>query len=113
MKTILIANDDADLVKIIQLRLRKAGYETVTAATGQEAVDMAKQHRPAAIVMDYHMPVFSGAEACKRIKNDSELTQIPILLLTASLNVSQIQTVNADDYIEIVDLIEKIKKWTR
>src|SRR5689334_6165538 len=112
VKKVLIANDEPDLINVIKFRLRKTGYEIFVAANGQETVDLAKKHKPDVIVMDYHMPILNGAEACQQIKSDPELKAIPILLLTSSLNVSEIQTVNADDYIQIVDLIEKIKKWT-
>lgn len=112
-KKILIVNDDPDIVKVVTARLKKLNYELMVATDGQQAVDLAQQYQPDLIVMDYHLPILNGMEAIRIIKKDEQLKNIPVLLLTASLNVSEIKAVEADDYIEMVDLIEKIKKWTK
>jgi CheY-like chemotaxis protein len=60
--------------------------------------------------MDYHMPFFNGAEVSQQIKLDLRLQTIPVLFLTASLSISGIQAVRANDFIDIVHLADKIKK---
>lgn len=110
-KKVLIANDNPDIIKVIQAKLKNE-YEIIVAVNGQEVLDLAKKNIPNVIVMDYHMPVMNGEEASKRLKADPELQNIPILLLTASLNISRIQVMGVDDYIDILQLMNKIKKWT-
>ena len=68
---------------MIQLKLKERKHEVLLAANGAEGVAMARKHRPDLILMDIEMPVMSGYEAVKYIKEDSDLAHIPIFMLTA------------------------------
>lgn len=81
-KKILIVDDEADVLKVLEKRLMTAGFSVVKASNGRDAVAMAKIERPALIVLDVNMPVMDGSEAGQIIKNDPEMKHIPIIYLT-------------------------------
>ncbi|MFA5335787.1 MAG: response regulator [Candidatus Omnitrophota bacterium] len=83
-KTILIVDDEADLVKVTAFRLKSLGYNVVTGANGQEALDLMKEKRPDLVLLDMRLPVMDGRDACKTIKADPGLKDIPIVMFTAS-----------------------------
>jgi two-component system cell cycle response regulator DivK len=80
---ILVADDDADNRRIMQLALSAAGYDVRLARDGREAISSAENDRPDLIVMDLSMPVLSGWEAVKLLKADPALSGIPVLAYTA------------------------------
>ena len=82
-KTILVADDESHILHVVSLKLRNAGYRVLTAHDGQEALEAAQQERPDLIITDYHMPQLSGLELCRRLKQDTSLPQIPVIMLTA------------------------------
>jgi CheY-like chemotaxis protein len=69
-KTILVADDESHILSVVSLKLRNAGYRVLTAADGQEALDVALHERPDLLITDYHMPQLSGLELCRRLKQD-------------------------------------------
>ncbi|HYH80062.1 MAG TPA: response regulator [Longimicrobium sp.] len=82
-KTVLLADDHEDNRLALQMMLERAGYRTLGAHDGQEAVDLALEHRPDLIVMDLAMPVMDGREANFALKADARTRDIPVLMLTA------------------------------
>jgi CheY-like chemotaxis protein len=80
---ILVADDDANLRKILCLFLRSAGYETVEAANGREALTLARSQRPDGVLMDVMMPLLDGFTVCKLVKDDPETRRIPVVICTA------------------------------
>src|ERR671921_777912 len=82
-KTILVADDESHILNVVSLKLRNAGFRVLTAHDGQEALDLAQQERPDLIITDYHMPLLSGLELCRRLKQDPATTNIPAIMLTA------------------------------
>jgi two-component system cell cycle response regulator DivK len=82
-KTVLLADDHEDNRAALQLMLEKAGYRTLGARHGQEAVEMALAHRPDLIVMDLAMPVLDGRAATHALKADARTRGIPVVMLTA------------------------------
>ncbi|MEK7812130.1 MAG: response regulator [Candidatus Desantisbacteria bacterium] len=82
-KKVLIADDEFHIRRIVADKISKAGHIVFTAENGQEAVDIAKKEKPDIILMDLMMPVLSGIEAIKILKQDSDMANIPILVLTA------------------------------
>ncbi|MBN2323891.1 MAG: response regulator [Spirochaetes bacterium] len=80
---ILVVDDDPDMVSAIRMSLESASYKVVDAGNGKEGIEKAKKERPDLIVMDLMMPEMDGFEACKRLKADPEVENIPILVLTA------------------------------
>jgi len=91
MAKILIAEDERDIRDLVAFTLRFAGYEVFAASNGEEAVDMASKVNPDLILMDVRMPRMTGYEACKIMKEDPELKDIPIVFLSAKGQESEIQ----------------------
>jgi two-component system phosphate regulon response regulator PhoB len=80
---VLIVDDEKDLRALLDFNLRKAGYRTVHAATGNEALARAASHRPDLIILDLNLPDVSGTEVCRQLKADPSTESIPIVMLTA------------------------------
>jgi CheY-like chemotaxis protein len=102
MAKILIAEDERDIRELITFTLRYAGHEVTQAANGEEALTLAKQAIPELILMDVRMPKMTGYEACRHIKADDALKNIPVIFLSAKGQETEIQTgleVGASDYI--------------
>ncbi|SIO40630.1 response regulator transcription factor [Chitinophaga niabensis] len=99
---ILVVDDEMDILEIISYNLKSAGYETVTAKDGLEAIQKAKIFRPDLIMLDIMMPNKNGIDTCKEIRKLPEFKETMVLFLTA-LNdeKSEIEGLNmgADDYI--------------
>lgn len=100
--TILLVDDEQDILEIIGYNLSQEGYNIVTAANGKEAVLKAKKELPHLIIMDVMMPEMDGMEACEAIRKIPELSHTIITFLTArSEDYSQVAgfDAGADDYI--------------
>lgn len=82
-KTILVADDESHILSVVSLKLRNAGFRVLTAADGQEALDVAQHERPDLLITDYHMPQLSGLELCRRLQQDPATRSIPAIMLTA------------------------------
>lgn len=82
-KKVLVVDDQIHIRKIIADKISRAGYTVITAEDGQEAVDMAKVEKPDLIIMDIMMPRMDGKEAIKILKQDTDMANIPIFVLTA------------------------------
>jgi DNA-binding response OmpR family regulator len=80
MSTILVVDDEAPLLESLRINLERQRYTVITAATGDEAVRLARQQRPDLIILDVMLPVLDGFEVCRILR--SELPT-PILMLTA------------------------------
>jgi DNA-binding response OmpR family regulator len=100
---VLVADDDADVRELVVFRLERAGYEVVTAADGQGAVEVALARRPRVCVVDVMMPKLDGYEVTERLRASDALAGVQILLLTASVEEAAVERgfdVGADDYIK-------------
>ena len=82
-KTILVADDESHILSVVSLKLRNAGFRVLTAADGQEALDLALAELPDLLITDYHMPQLSGIELCRKLKLDPSTAHIPAIMLTA------------------------------
>jgi CheY-like chemotaxis protein len=91
MAKILIAEDERDIRDLVAFTLRFAGHEVFAAANGAEAVEMAPNVNPDLILMDVRMPRMTGYEACKAMKANPDLKDIPVVFLTARGQESEIQ----------------------
>jgi CheY-like chemotaxis protein len=101
-KLILVADDDADVRDLVVFRLVHAGYEVITAADGEEAVELALTRRPDLCLVDVMMPKLDGFAVTERVRASPELAETKVLLLTASVHESAVErghAVGADDYI--------------
>ena len=115
--TILIVDDEKDLVSMVKLRLEAAGYDTIEAYDGQEALTKAQNKNPDLIILDLMLPKMDGYKVCRMLKFDSRYKSIPIILFTARVQDSDKslgQEVGADAYIskpfEAEVLLAKIKE---
>ena len=91
MGKILIVEDEQDIQDLIAFTLRFHGHEVITAGDGEEACQIAPQVMPDLIMMDVRMPKMTGYEACKRIKANKQLEQIPVVFLSAKGRDTEIQ----------------------
>lgn len=102
MKTVLVVDDERDIVDLIRYNLNKEGFEVVAAYNGKEALDR-MSIRPDLVILDLMMPVLDGFETCKRLKSDPTTVRTPVIFLTASS--SEVDEVlglelGAEDYIQ-------------
>ncbi|WP_430901348.1 MULTISPECIES: response regulator [unclassified Paraflavitalea] len=101
-KKVLIADDEPDILEIIQYNLKKEGYEVITAKDGDEALTKAKMFKPELIILDIMMPKRNGVEVCEILRSQSSFKDTLIIFLTAlSDESSQIKGLEtgADDYV--------------
>jgi two-component system cell cycle response regulator DivK len=82
-KSIVVADDDPDILRIVSMSLEAVGYAVFKATNGQEAVDLAKAHHPNLVLLDMMMPVLSGYEAVQALKADESTRDIPVVGLSA------------------------------
>jgi len=101
-RTVLVADDDEDILQLVSFRLERAGYTVVTAADGQQALAAARQHQPDLAVLDVMMPGLNGYEVTRQLRADPATAAIPVILLTARVqeaDVSRGFEAGADDYL--------------
>ncbi|MDX1379001.1 MAG: response regulator, partial [Anaerolineales bacterium] len=91
MAKILIAEDERDIRDLVAFTLRFAGHEVFSASNGEEAVEMAPKVNPDLILMDVRMPRMTGYEACKIMKENPDLRDIPVVFLSAKGQENEIQ----------------------
>ena len=83
IQTILLADDDPDLVALVKRRLVKAGYLVITAVDGEQAAQMAEQYMPQLAVLDVDMPKLTGVEVVRELRANSATRHIPTMLISA------------------------------
>lgn len=102
VKKVLIADDEADILEIIQFNLQTEGYEVVTAKNGDEAIELAKKTQPDLIILDIMMPGKNGIEVCNILRLQPAFQETLIIFLTAlsdeSTEIRGLET-GADDYL--------------
>ena len=102
IKKILIADDEPDILEIIQFNLQAEGYEVITAKNGDEAIDQAKKHLPDLIILDIMMPGKNGIDVCNILRMQPSFKETLIVFLSAlsdeGTEIRGLET-GADDYI--------------
>src|SRR5436305_6328439 len=83
MKKILLIEDDADLFSLLKYNLEKEGFSLKGQQTGRGAIDLCRQVRPDLVLLDIMLPDSDGLDICKAIRNDADLSHIPVIFLTA------------------------------
>jgi two-component system phosphate regulon response regulator PhoB len=113
---ILAADDEPDALELIEVNLKSAGYEVLTAADGREALQKARANMTDLILLDIMLPEMDGLEVCKALRRDAATSSMPIIMLTA--RTAEIDRVlglelGADDYItkpfSLRELILRVK----
>lgn len=101
--TILVADDEEDLRELVTYRLTRSGYRVIGAGDGLEALELATERTPDLMVLDVMMPKLDGYELTRRVRAEAALSSIPVILLTARSQESDIDRgfeVGADDYLK-------------
>jgi len=80
---VLVVDDEADLVRILQFGLQAIGYQVETASDGQEALKKARETKPDIILLDLMLPKLDGYKVCRLLKFDERYKNIPIIILSA------------------------------
>jgi len=99
---ILIIEDEPDILELVQYNLEKNGYHVYTAADGEDGVIEAKKIKPDAVILDLMLPGIDGLEVCRRLRQAEETKLVPIIMLTAKSEESDIVVgleLGADDYV--------------
>ena len=82
-KRVLVADDESHILHVVSLKLRNAGFEVLTAADGEEAAELCQAELPDLLITDYQMPLLTGLELCRRLRQDERTKGIPAIMLTA------------------------------
>lgn len=101
-RKILVADDEPDVLNLVELNLLRAGFEVLKAENGEKALQIAREQHPALLVLDLMMPGLNGLDVAKQLKKDPKTADIPILMLTARADeVDRIVglEIGADDYV--------------
>ena len=99
---ILIVDDEEDIIELIRYNLKKAGYNVISASTGENAIKKVRQNNIDLIILDLMLPGIDGLETAKRLKADPASYQTPIIIVSAKGEETDIVTgleIGADDYI--------------
>jgi DNA-binding response OmpR family regulator len=113
--TVLVVDDDPVILKLLEVNFEMEGYTVITASDGQDGIDTARASRPDLIISDVMMPRKNGHQLVAELKGDAETKHIPIILLSAKAQASEIQKgleMGADEYVtkpfDPLELIERV-----
>jgi DNA-binding response OmpR family regulator len=87
--TVLVVDDEPDVVDLVRYHLHRAGFDVLIALTGPSGLTVAAESRPDAIVLDIMLPQMTGIEVCKALRTGTQTSTIPILILTAKAELSE------------------------
>jgi two-component system, OmpR family, phosphate regulon response regulator PhoB len=102
MATILLAEDDPDIRDLVAFKLRQVGHEVRAFEDGTSALNSAREDVPDIAILDIMMPGISGLDVCRELRADPLTADVPVIILTARAQESDIETgfaAGADDYI--------------
>ena len=112
----LVADDDPDILALVSLGLRKAGYDVIEAADGRQALDALQERAPDLAIVDVRMPEIDGLEVIRRIRADDRTSGMLVIALSAGVqesNVAEGLEAGADEYMakpfspsKLIDLVE-------
>ncbi|HWG73285.1 MAG TPA: response regulator [Acidimicrobiales bacterium] len=112
--TVLVVDDDPVIVKLLQVNFEMEGYRVLTATDGEQAVRRARDEHPDAVVLDVMMPGTDGLEVARRLRADPATRTLPIVLLSAKAQASDIVAGKdlADEYVtkpfDPLDLLDRV-----
>ncbi len=101
-KKILVVEDDEDIMELIYFNLKKEGYSVAKAFTGEEALKNARSVSPDIVILDIMLPEIDGLEVCRRLKSDAKMRKIPVIMVTAKGEESDVVAgleLGAEDYV--------------
>jgi two-component system alkaline phosphatase synthesis response regulator PhoP len=101
-ESILIVDDEEDVLELVRYNLDRNGYQVETATSGEQALSKARKDSPDLIILDLMLPGIDGLEVCKKLKSEVKTEHIPIVMLTAKGDEADIVTgleLGAEDYV--------------
>ncbi len=120
MTSVLLVDDERDLLSLLDFNLRAAGFETLLATTGEQALIQLRRRVPDIVLLDLMLPDVSGTEVCRQIKADPRTRHVPVVMLTAKgdeLDRVVGFEVGADDYVtkpfSVRELVLRLKAVAR
>lgn len=118
MGTVLIIDDEEGFLQIVQVILKRAGYNTLAATNGTDGLNMVYDYMPDMIILDDMMPGMTGGDVCLHLKGDPRVRSIPVVMHSAGAKVRNpeyICKIGADDVLFKPSLpneiIEKVNTW--
>lgn len=115
---ILIVDDTTELLFFLDYIFQRNGFEVVTAANGTEAIQLAKEKTPDVMLVDVMMPGIDGLEVCRRLREDPEMREVPILLYSAAVGEEirqKAQDAGANEFLGKTlnheELVSKVRNW--
>jgi len=99
---ILVVEDDEDILELIQYNLLKEGYKVIAVTSGEDALTQENKGNPDLVILDLMLPGIDGLEVCRRLRSDPGSSRVPIIMVTAKGEESDIVTgleLGADDYV--------------
>jgi len=116
-KKIVLAEDEPQIARLIEFKLKKEGYEVTWKENGEEALEAIKAEKPDLVLLDVMMPVMGGYEVLRRLKEDENLKSIPVVMLTARAQERDVVKgidLGAEDYItkpfHPAELLARVKR---
>jgi DNA-binding response OmpR family regulator len=116
-RTVLVVDDDPVILRLLEVNFEMEGFVVRTAGDGVEGLEAARAEQPDVIVSDVMMPRMNGLELCKGLKDDPATASIPVILLSAKAQATDIRAgidAGADDYVtkpfEPLDLVDRVNK---
>jgi DNA-binding response OmpR family regulator len=100
--TVLVADDDADILRFVEINLRLEGFEVVTARDGRDTLAKAAAVRPDLVLLDVQMPGIDGYTICARIRADASLAAVRVIIVTANYGSAAVEAARragADDFL--------------
>jgi two-component system phosphate regulon response regulator PhoB len=118
--SVLLVDDERDLLSLLDFNLRAAGFETLLATTGEQALSQLRRRIPDLVLLDLMLPDISGTEVCRQIKADARTRHLPVVMLTAKgEEVDRVVgfELGADDYVtkpfSVRELVLRLKAVLR
>ena len=113
---ILVVDDDGPILNLMRNLLKEFGFQAVTAGTGREAIDVARQQRPALVLLDKNMPGMTGDQVIRRLRVEPGFDKLPILILSGErLTHADLTELGADGAVQkpfdVMLLIDQIRKY--
>ena len=117
MPKVLVVDDDPVIVRLLEVNFEMEGFEVVSAVDGADGVEKARSEQPDVVVSDVMMPKLNGLELCEALKADAATSNIPVVLLSAKAQVTDIRAgldAGADDYVtkpfEPLELVDRVNR---
>jgi DNA-binding response OmpR family regulator len=121
--TVLIADDDADILELLRTVLERAGYGAIAAPDGEEALKLARERLPRACILDVVMPGLGGLDVLRALRSETATAHIPVLMLSASVQNPDVEAAlkaGANDYLtkpfsytELLDRLTRVLDGSR